>query len=167
MQALTSKNVRVVNRSDAIILPPSPIIKFVRPNLNYGKNTQVGPADIWHPNKGFFTQSVNPESYALNFPTTGANGLYFDLDIEGIDPIELTWELVTHEGITATVTRKTTSSYWDSWLDGSEDVARVTLTGPKPNDDDYDVRHSHHLTYSDLIYKPNLPQTFELVGRDR
>ncbi|NUF48337.1 hypothetical protein [Gilliamella sp. ESL0250] len=172
-QALASKNGRVVNnRSDAIVLSPSPFINFARPNLVYGTRENAGPAGIWHPKKGFFTQSINPSSYALNFPTTGANGLYFDLDIEGVDASELTWEPVTHEGITATVTQKATSHYEDDWLDGPEDVTRVILTGPRVNDDDVDengnyLEISQHPTYLGLVGKPNLPQTFELVGKDK
>ncbi|WP_085165696.1 hypothetical protein [Gilliamella bombi] len=112
LQALTSKSGRVNNhRSDAIMLPQSVVINYARPNLLFGKNgvdisgvNFAGPADIWNPDEGFLVQSTNPASYGLNFPTTGADGLYFDLVIEEIDARQLVWEPVTHGGITATVT---------------------------------------------------------------
>ena len=60
----------------------SPVVCFAAPNLNAGRedrwgNDFRGPASIWDQDNGFLPQS----SYDLNFPTTGANGLYFDLDI--------------------------------------------------------------------------------------
>jgi hypothetical protein len=99
------KKARADNRSDAIILPSTvvAVIDYVRPFVYMGHDEYGGPADIWKPDKGFLVPSINPESYNLNFPTTGAHNLYFDLLITG-DIEELTWEPVTHEGITATVT---------------------------------------------------------------
>ncbi|NUF49863.1 hypothetical protein [Gilliamella sp. ESL0250] len=169
LQALSSKNGRGGNRSDSIIVPPSPFINFVRPNLVWGTRENAGPVDIWNPKKGFFVKSINPSSYELNFPTTGANGLYFDLDIEGVDARQLTWEPVTHEGITATVQWEI--GEWDGWFDGPEDVLRVTITGPRLDDSEVDENGNYldigqKPTYPGLIYKPNLPQTFELVGKD-
>ncbi|OCG41922.1 hypothetical protein A9G25_04095 [Gilliamella sp. Bif1-4] len=98
------KKYRAGNRSDAIMLPQSPVIHYAKPNLFWGSDTYAGPADIWSFSRGFLVQSINPKSYNQNFPTTGLDGLYFDLLITGIEPEELTWEPVTHEGITATVT---------------------------------------------------------------
>ncbi|NUF50267.1 hypothetical protein [Gilliamella sp. ESL0250] len=170
-QALVGKK---GNRSDAIILSPSPFINFVRPNLIWGVGDNAGPGDIWNSQKGFLVQSINPYSYELNFPTTGADGLYFDLDIEGVDTSQLTWEPVTHEGITATVQLQhiTAAEGWDMWMDGPEDVTRVTLTGPRADGYIVDANGnyldiSEHPTYPGLIYKPKLPQTFELVGKDK
>ncbi|OCG60024.1 hypothetical protein A9G37_04315 [Gilliamella sp. GillExp13] len=161
LQALTSKTSRIHNnRSDAIILPSSMFVNYVRPNLSeaYDGDKYAGPADIWNLKKGFLVQSINPELYDLNFPTTGADGLYFDLLISGVDINELKWEPVTHEGITATVTNVDAHE----WLIPYEDrgvVARVTLTGPEASNQ-WDNPHSNP------IAKPQLPQTFELVGRD-
>ena len=133
----------------------SPAICFAKPNLKYGSNDELdhpnvdfrGPASIWDPKKGFLTQTAKPSSYGLNFPTTGAHNLYFDLDISGNDQV-LHWAPVSHSGITATMTNPTKKS------------VRVTLT-------------SNFLTESQLssddpgiIEKPSLPQVFELVGRD-
>jgi hypothetical protein len=152
--ALTGKRGRAVNRSDAIILPSSlGILKSVRPNLDFGELHFAGPADIWNSDYGFLVQSKDPALYALNFPTTGADGLYFDLIIMG-EASELTWEPVKHEGITATVTRKTECN-------NECDVEfRVTLTGPE-------ARTQWGNPYPNQITAPKLPQAFELVGRDR
>ncbi|OCG57118.1 hypothetical protein [Gilliamella sp. Imp1-1] len=153
------KKARAGNRSDAIIIP-SAVINYVRPNLFWGNGKYAGPADIWNQNKGFLVQSVNPESYNQNFPTTGAYNLYFDLLITGIEPEELTWEPVTHEGITATVTNVVAREWWIPYEDLEQVVARVKLTGPEARNQ-WDNPNPRRITV------PRLPQTFELVGRDR
>ncbi|MCO6537107.1 hypothetical protein GYW75_10135 [Gilliamella sp. ESL0232] len=156
------KKARAGNRSDAIIIP-SPVINYARPNLYVGTGFSAGPADIWNLRKGFLVQSINPESYSLNFPTTGAHNLYFDLLISGVDINELTWEPVTHEGITATVTNVVANDCWINWIadeDKGQVVARVKLTGPE-------ARNQWYNPHPNPIVMPQLPQTFELVGRDR
>ncbi|MBI0154627.1 hypothetical protein [Gilliamella sp. W8128] len=105
----------------------APAICYVKPELNSG----------WF--SGFRPQSVTPSSYGLNFPTTGAHNLFFDLDIVGNNQA-LSWAPVSHEGITATMTNSTSTR------------VRVTLTGP--------------VSTSGEIATPSLPQVFELVGRD-
>ncbi|OCG13307.1 hypothetical protein A9G24_07735 [Gilliamella sp. App6-5] len=130
---------------------------YARPNLQHGTGSFKGPDSIWDSDKGFIPQSTNPTLYGSNFPTTGADGLYFDLDIRGIDPNQLTWQPVTHEGITATVTRTIANDNWIS--DHPEVVTRVTLTGPEARAQKDNVNPSR-------ISKPNLPKTFELVGKD-
>ncbi|SCB83248.1 hypothetical protein GA0061081_1021, partial [Gilliamella bombicola] len=162
-----------------------PGVCYARPNRYLGGNTgnrfvndidhftYVGPADIWDPDKGFLVQSTNWSSYRLNFPTTGADGLYFDLDISGVDASQLTWSVVTRGAIRATVswTRPRSDSHrdpiWgtvqhDSWIsDKSKNVTRVTLNGPRA--DSTRIQSSNP---SPLIV-PSLPQTFVLVGSDR
>ncbi|OCG60742.1 hypothetical protein A9G40_03450 [Gilliamella sp. Nev3-1] len=145
----------------------SPFICFARPDVIASTETWIhgikldhnGPATVWNPDKGFLTQSINPSSYGLNFPTTGVDGFYFDLDIGGIDASQLTWLPVTHGGITATVTRALPNAddYWIS--DHSVPVTRVTLKGPE-------AKSQLNSPHPSPITKPNLPQTFELVGRD-
>ncbi len=126
---------------------------FARPILTYGSNTEIsdidfrGPASMWDPSRGFIVQSTDPSSYGLNFPTTGANNLYFDLDIGGVGALR--WDPVTHDGITATMTPNSSGSY-----------VRVTLTGPAANE------VQSESDSPGIIYRPSLPQTFELVGRD-
>jgi len=133
----------------------SPVICFARPNLQAGGIVYDGrfvvkdfrgPADIWNPDKGFLPQSSS--YYGLNFPTTGANNLYFDLDIGGSNQA-LSWDPVSHGGITATMTDSTSTS------------VRVTLTGPAVTDP-----NKWRLINPGRIDRISLPQTFELVGRD-
>ena len=104
--------------------------------------------DIWKYAMGFLTQSVTPSSYGLNFPTTGANNLYFYLDIVGSNQT-LSWAPVSHGGITATMTDSTSTS------------VKVTLTGPAVTDPNQWVSEN-----PDRVDRPSLPQVFELVGRD-
>ena len=124
----------------------APVICFARPDL-WGSGSNLSDA-IYQGRNGFLPQSVTPSSYGLNFPTTGANNLYFDLDIGGVSQA-LSWATVSHGGITATMTDSTNTS------------VKVTLTGPAvtdPNQWDSDN--------PSRIARPSLPQVFELVGRD-
>ncbi|WP_141670920.1 hypothetical protein [Gilliamella sp. wkB178] len=130
-------------------ISPPPTICYAQPNLKYGSNNEsgysgenfAGPATIWNPTKGFLVQSTTPSSYNRNFPTTGANNLYFDLDIGGVKGSALTWPTVSQEGITATMTPSP---------DNANNI-RVTLNGPHMNSN---------------IKTVLLPQTFVLVGYD-
>jgi hypothetical protein len=115
-----------------------------------------GPADIWNPMKGFFVQSINPDLYDLNFPTTGAHNLYFDLLIGGVDESQLTWSPVTLGGITATVTKEVVTN----WAGGEKVITRVRLTGPAASDSQKDSDSPGQVAV------PDLPQVFELEGRD-
>ena len=131
-----------------------PVVCFARPNLKYGKFDDdrwashfEGPASMWDPDNGFFTQKTNPLYYGQNFPTTGANKLYFDLLISGSSQ-PLSWSPVSLGGITVTMSNSTATS------------VRVTLTGP------YATISQHWSNNPGPISKPTLPQTFELVGRD-
>ncbi|MCO6540580.1 MAG: hypothetical protein J6569_10695, partial [Gilliamella sp.] len=164
-----------------ITLPSPPVICAVRPNLLLGGTTGLGwddprfagPANIWDPVKGFLVQSTNPSSYGLNFPTTGSDGLYFDLLIAGVDASQLSWTVTTRGDITATVSwvRPRSGSFmdpswgsivqYDSWIrDKSKNVTRVTLNGPE-------ARSQWSNSNPSQITVPSLPQTFELIGRDR
>ncbi|MCX8680305.1 hypothetical protein J3U22_11855 [Gilliamella sp. B2865] len=143
-------------RSETYYVNPkaSPVVCFARPNLTYGKLNELGishdfrgPSSIWDPYKGFIPQSTGPSSYGRNFPTTGLNGLYFDLLISGVSQ-PLYWSSVSRGGITATMSNSTATS------------VRVTLTGP------YAPQSQHNSNNPSPISKPTLPQTFELVGRD-
>ncbi|NUF27286.1 hypothetical protein [Gilliamella sp. ESL0254] len=140
----------------------------VMPNLFYGGTGRImgdspqdtghiGPA--WDPKKGFKDRpSTNPTLYSQNFPTTGADRLYFDLDIGGMDGSQLTWSPVSHDGITATVTW---GRYSDNWLINSQPVTRVMLNGPKASTSQINT------TSPSSLNAPSLPHTFELEGRDR
>ncbi len=125
-------------------LPPA--ICFVKPNVVHERREYNGPDWLWDSNKGFRIQSTSPSSYNLNFPTTGAHGFYFDLDIGGVGP--LSWAPVSREGITANM----------YYLNNT--TLRVTLTGPVIPPSQW------HSKNPNRIAKPTLPQTFELIGRD-
>ncbi|MWN31871.1 MULTISPECIES: hypothetical protein [unclassified Gilliamella] len=131
----------------------------VRPNLERGTGSYAGPANIWNPSKGFLVQSTSPSSYDRNFPTTGADGLYFDLDIGGLDVAQLTWSPVTRGGITATVSVVAANDSWIPRVDRGKRVARVKLSGPRASSSQISSSNPSSLT------RPSLPQTFELVGR--
>ena len=123
------------------------VVCFVRPNLDYGTGNYAGPVSMWDPAKGFLTQETDPSRYGQNFPTTGLNGLYFDLDISGSSQ-PLYWSPVSHGGITVTMSNSTATS------------VRVTLTGP------YATQSQINSSSPSRVSTPSLPQTFELVGRD-
>ncbi|MWN05186.1 hypothetical protein, partial [Gilliamella sp. Pas-s95] len=119
-----------------------------RPNRNHGTGNYAGPANIWDPNKGFLTQSTNSSSYGQNFPTTGADGLYFDLEMPtGVNASQLTWSVVTNGDIEATV----------NWVSNR---TRVKLSGPRASDTQINSNNPSPLDV------PSLPQKFELVGGD-
>ena len=162
-----------------ISLPLKPTICSARPNLllgglnkGYGYEYIVGPVNIWSQKRGFLVQSTNPSSYGQNFPTTGADGLYFDLDIGGIDASHLRWTVNTSGSLGATVrwTRPRTDSHIDPYrlviqhdhwiIDKSKNITRVTLHGPKADSVQINSSNPSPLT------RPSLPQTFELVGKD-
>ncbi|MCX8663468.1 hypothetical protein [Gilliamella sp. B2911] len=124
-----------------------PVVCFARPNLNYGTGNYAGPSSMWDPAKGFLTQETDPSRYGQNFPTTGLNGLYFDLDISGSSQ-PLSWSPVSLGGITVTMSNSTATS------------VRVTLTGP------YATQSQINSSNPGRVSTPSLPQTFELVGRD-
>lgn len=142
----------------------SPAVCYARAGFMYGGRGPVadefhrGPANIWDPDRGFLTQTATPESYARNFPTTGGDNVYFYLEIGGIDEKELTWSSVTKEGITATIELVPPDDRAYSEFD-RKGGTRVTLKGPTVKWDDM-------ISFPNRIYKPNLPQTFELVGED-
>ncbi|OCG10286.1 hypothetical protein A9G13_00670 [Gilliamella sp. wkB178] len=125
-----------------------PTICYAKPNLTYGTGSTAGPTTIWNPDKGFLVQSTEPSSYNRNFPTTGANNLYFDLDISGINGSTLTWPTISQGGITATMRPSP---------DNANNI-RVTLTGPN-----YSTNSGGEPNH---VNSPSLPQTFVLVGYD-
>ena len=125
----------------------APVVCFVKPSTYTYYTRQNGPASMWAPNKGFLTQKTDPSLYSQNFPTTGANELYFDLDLTGSSQ-PLSWSSVSQGGITVTMSNSTATS------------VRVTLIGP------YATPSQHSSDNPGRISTPSLPQTFELVGRD-
>ncbi|RKS87208.1 hypothetical protein DES39_0427 [Orbus hercynius] len=98
---------------------PKPELCSVRPNIS-GMGSFTGPASEWNPKLGFLKQPTGTR----NFPTTGSDGLYFDLIMAGADATTMDWQIVpaSSGGITPTI----------SIVDGN---TRVTLNGPKPSND--------------------------------
>ncbi|SCC34385.1 hypothetical protein GA0061081_12222 [Gilliamella bombicola] len=119
-------------------------VQYALPNRIWGRDEHAGPSWIWSYDSGFRTQSTDPSYYYENFPTTGADGLYFDLAMPtGVNASQLTWSVVTDGDITATVDR-----------------GRVTLHGPRASSAQINSDNPNPLDV------PDLPQKFELVGRD-
>jgi hypothetical protein len=123
----------------------APAICYAKPELSLGTDSYAGPDNIWSSTKGFLLQSSS--DYSFNFPTTGANNLYFDLNIMGSGTLR--WPAVTMAGITATMTPNNNGT-----------SVRVKLTGPAATADQIQA------DTPGSISKPILPQTFELVGYD-
>ncbi|ORF46727.1 hypothetical protein [Gilliamella apicola] len=139
-----------------------PKVCFAKPSLKYGRNNESvdgyyeGPASIWNTLKGFLSQSTNASSYHLNFPTTGANGLYFDLDVRASKSFlsllsSLSWApVVSPNGDIKAITKP----------DSSGTSVRVLLEGPAAKESQMNVLEPGN------IHRPSLPQVFEFVGRD-
>lgn len=131
----------------------SPSICYATPDVSYdlasigNENGTVSLEHMWHKDKGFLTQGFNRSKYGNNFPTTGANKLYFDLDIILTGPLR--WPSVTNGGITATMTPNSAGT-----------AVRVLLTGPSATDE------QQQSNSPGAVSQPNLPLTFELVGYD-
>ena len=134
---------------------PTADICSARPLLEYN-GERAGPFSMWDTGLGFLVQSSEPSSYGLNFPTTGADGLYFDLVLGSIDT-QLTWEDVSPNGdIKATMT----------YLNSSDpSLVRVTLNGPVATPQQWRVDDPGWA--GKKIIAPSLPQTFELVGKGK
>ncbi|NUF27613.1 hypothetical protein [Gilliamella sp. ESL0254] len=120
-------------------------VTSAKPNLTWGSGEYAGPSWLWRYGSGFLTQSTDSSSYGQNFPTTGADGLYFYLAMPtGVNASQLTWSVVTDGDITATV----------------DSNGKVTLHGPRASSAQINSDNPNPLDV------PDLPQKFELVGRD-
>lgn len=87
-----------------------PVVCGAKPLSSTGKN---GSIDQWDPVLGFL-----PQESGVNFPTTGATGLYFDLIVAGVPANSLEW------------TEEITSNNVKVKLSVSETKIRVLLDGP-------------------------------------
>ena len=134
---------------------PTADICSARPLLEYN-GERAGPFSMWDTGLGFLVQSSEPSSYGLNFPTTGADGLYFDLVLGSIDK-KLTWKSISNGTIKATM----------DYLDESDpSIVRVTLKGPVATKKQWDSVNPNKVAGEKKVIVPLLPQTFELVGKD-
>ncbi|SCB78538.1 hypothetical protein GA0061081_101288 [Gilliamella bombicola] len=130
-----------------------PRVCYARPYLGVSANV----AGIWNTYEGFLVQSTSSSSYGLNFPTTGADGLYFYLAAGGGNDVsKLKWAPVTRSGITATVTMVIPNETPDM----REVFARVQLSGPRADSTQIQSDNPSPLS------RPSLPQVFELEGKD-
>jgi hypothetical protein len=130
-------------------LPPK--VCFVRPNLTYSVGSYDGPISIWNPDKGFIPQSIVPSSYNLNFPTTGANNLYFDLEVGG-SVGHLSWMIVPSRVGSIEISVRP--------ADYAAKNVRVILSGP------YIPESRMNSSTPGPAAQPSLPARFELVGTD-
>lgn len=92
----------------------SAVTCYAKPNMANATGNFAGPSQKWDSLSGFIPQA----NIADNFPTTGANGLYFELITSGVDATTLTWSPVTSNNVTATPVAT------------SSNTVKVTLTGP-------------------------------------
>jgi hypothetical protein len=156
-------------------------IKYVRPNLLHNNFAPKGALGIFetvghsyqlalwsHPytdndRGGFLVQSTKLATYEQNFPTTGANGLYFYLDMDDdVNPSELSWPSVSQGGITASMTvEPPKSSAGDGYHFERLGGVKVTLTGPTV------TAAQRQSSNPGTIAKPTLPQLFVLKGYDK
>ncbi|WP_176701567.1 hypothetical protein, partial [Gilliamella sp. Bim1-2] len=135
-----------------------PFPLFARPNINdFASGRHAGSFEWWDPDKGYKVLANDEGAYKNNFPTMGADGLYFDiLDPPVQDLSQLTWSPVEYDGIKVTA-HWTRPDQRDNWIKDKRQFAlRVWLNGPRARD------------YSNPgeIHKPNLPHTFVLEGKD-
>ncbi|NUF27651.1 hypothetical protein [Gilliamella sp. ESL0254] len=133
-----------------------PRVCYAMPYLGFSNSV----AGIWNYDEGFLVQSTSSSSYGLNFPTTGADGLYFYLAVGGTDISKLTWAPVTRSGITATVTMVIPNETWIPIRDRGQVFARVQLSGPRADSTQIQSDNPSPLS------RPSLPQIFELEGKD-
>jgi hypothetical protein len=133
---------------------PSPTVCFAKPELQYGLDNikYHGPSKIWNYKEGFLVQSTVASDYHKNFPTTGANNLYFDLSIIGVNAQSLSWSDVIHpSGITVKLNAT------------SPTTVRATLVGPHADSTQINAR------YPTPVAVPNLSSSvppFKIVGKD-
>ncbi|OCG38465.1 hypothetical protein A9G31_00175 [Gilliamella sp. Gris1-4] len=127
-------------------------VERIMPNLRLSRGSGRGERGGWSSTEGFSSA----------FPTTGADGLYFDLKIPTVlDASQLSWTVNTSGTLNATVSWRLPNQR-DNWItDKSRYVTRVTLSGPRADSTQRNSSNPSPLT------RPSLPQTFELVGRDR
>lgn len=121
-----------------------PKVCFAKPNMRFSDANFADPGAGWSVNNGFPVHSTYPETYHNNFPTTGANNLYFDLNVANSP--DLYWPSVSVGGITAKVSKISTTDF------------RVTLEGPAATIDQINSNTPNS------IRKPILPARFELQG---
>lgn len=105
------------------IIPKEPEVCFAQPNLTFNGKDNVsyrGPANQWDDTKGFKPQNINDP--ISNFPTMGAEGLFFNLvmDRKGISEEVRYSKLPKNSGIDLKITSQ----------DKNSNIVKVELIGP-------------------------------------
>lgn len=73
-------NTTAYNVSQQYLIPLKPTLCYLKPSLTYGSGNYAGVTTIWNPQQGFiYDASKTP------FPTTGMDGLNFDIKVLGVD----------------------------------------------------------------------------------
>lgn len=104
----------------------TPSICFASPNLQYGTAQNDPNNGIWNSAYGYANQSVS----ANNFPTTGANQLYFYLIINGLNANDLNWQVTSNGNVSATIDHSKASDVYGFVNFYNSSMVRVTLNGP-------------------------------------
>ncbi|NUF50439.1 hypothetical protein [Gilliamella sp. ESL0250] len=143
-----------------------PLVCYAQPNLNNGTGVYAGPKEQWSENDGFKLQSLSDAS--KNFPTTGANNLYFKLILAGMTArqmIAINGSIVrpvSGMGITLSLTAENNA------LD--ENVVRVTLKGPTKDSMNKMFKPARFELYRDmaknLIYQFKIDRWFIVKSGD-
>ncbi|MDF7667316.1 hypothetical protein PT273_05600 [Orbaceae bacterium ESL0727] len=121
----------------------TPSACFAQPNLQSHGQNYDGPASMWNATKGFILQSLSDPS--KNFPTMGANNLFFNLTVSGVFGSDVTYSKTpSNSGIDLIIEPIT-----------NKNVAKITLTGPSKS-------------ATDAVAATAVPTTFTLYSdRDR
>ncbi|OCG38295.1 MULTISPECIES: hypothetical protein [unclassified Gilliamella] len=134
-----------------------PLVCYAQPNLNHGTNQYAGPEEQWDQNYGFKVQDLGNAS--KNFPTTGANNLYFKLMLEGMTARQMIAingnkvNPVSGTGITLSLSAENNA------LEGN--IVRITLKGPTQNSMNKTFHPARFELYSDTA-KKNLIYQFKI-----
>jgi hypothetical protein len=124
------KSTRIgANRATYYLNPPKGACTYsVKPNLylsnshkgNWSGSNYSGPPSEWDDAKGFKRQDLN--NPASNFPTTGMNGLLFEMD------------MVDSLGSEMAFDKSPSTSGIDLNITGNGSIAKIRLVGPKDGD---------------------------------
>ena len=76
-------NTSSYNVSQTYLIPFKPTICYLKPSLTYGGGKYAGVTSVWNAKQGF----IYDES-KTNFPTTGMDGLNYDIKVLGVDVLQ-------------------------------------------------------------------------------
>lgn len=73
-------NTTAYNVNQHYLIPLKPTICYLKPSLTYGGGNYAGVTTIWNPQQGFIYDATK-----TSFPTTGMDGLNYDIKVLGVD----------------------------------------------------------------------------------